>query len=113
MPKIYFVEEFEKMADFVFKLSSKVILGNYSLARIGEEVVKFGNNFMFVVDPFFEDMGLVDKVRKSLEEKNISLFVFNGFEQTADSEVIERALSLARGAHINYEIGRASCRERV
>ena len=72
MPKIYFVEEFEKMADFVFKLSSKVILGNYSLARIGEEVVKFGNNFMFVVDPFFEDMGLVDKVRKSLEEKNIS-----------------------------------------
>ena len=100
MPKIYSVEEFEKMADFVFKLSSKVILGNYSLARIGEEVVKFGNNFMFVVDPFFEDMGLVDKVRKSLEEKNISLFLFNGFEQTADSEVIERALSLARGAHI-------------
>ena len=88
------------MADFVFKVSSKVILGNYSLARIGEEAVKFGNNFMFVVDPFFEDMGLVDKVRKSLEEKNISLFVFNGFEQTADSEVIERALSLARGAHI-------------
>ena len=55
---------------------------------------------MFVVDPFFEDMGLVDKIKKSLEEKHISLFLFKGFEQTADSEVIERALSLARGAHI-------------
>lgn len=88
------------MADFVFKLSSKVILGNYSLARIGEEAVKFGNHFMFIADPFFEDMGLVDKIKKSLEEKGISLFVFNGFEQTADSEVVERALSLARGAHI-------------
>ncbi len=88
------------MADFVFKLSPNIILGNYSLARIGEEAAKLGNNFMFIIDPFFEDMGLIEKIKKSLEEKHISVFTFNGFGKTPDSEIIDRALSLARGAHI-------------
>ncbi|AGT43003.1 iron-containing alcohol dehydrogenase [Treponema pedis] len=88
------------MADFVFRLSPNIILGNYSLARIGEEAVKFGNNFMFVADPFFEDLGLIEKIKNALEEKHISLFTFNGFGKTPDSDIIERALSLARGARI-------------
>ena len=89
------------MADFVFKLSPNIILGNYSLAGIGEEASKFGNNFMFIVDPFFKNLGLIEKLKKSFEEKNISLFTFSGFGKTPDSDTIERALSLARGAHIH------------
>ncbi len=89
------------MADFVFKLSPNIVLGNYSLARVGEEAIKYGTNFMFVVDPLLDDTGVIDKIKKSLEEKGISLFIFNGFSNTADSEVIERALSLAKGAHIH------------
>lgn len=89
------------MADFIFKLSPNIILGNYSLARIGEEAIKFGSNFMFVVDPFFKNTDIVEKVKSSLDSKGISIFVFDGFSKTADSDVIERALSLARGACIN------------
>ncbi len=89
------------MADFVFKLSPNIILGNYSLARIGEEAIKYGTNFMFVVDPLLDDAGVVEKIKTSLEEKGVSLFIFNGFSNTADSEVIDRALSLAKGAHIH------------
>lgn len=88
------------MADFVFKLSSNIILGAYSLARIGEEAVKLGNNFMFITDPFFEDNGLFEKIKTSLEEKNISVFTFDGFGKTVDSDIVERALKLARNAHI-------------
>ncbi len=89
------------MADFVFKLSPNIILGNYSLARLGEEAVKYGTNFMFVVDPLFENVAVIEKIKSSLEAKNISLFVFNGFGKSPDSDVIERALSLAKGAHIH------------
>lgn len=89
------------MADFVFKLSPNIILGNYSLAGIGEEASKFGNNFMFIVDPFFKNLDLIEKIKASLQEKNISLFLFDGFWKTPDSDVIERALTLARGARIH------------
>ncbi len=89
------------MSDFVFKLSPNIISGNYSLARIGEEAVKYGSNFMFIVDPFFENMSIIEKIKTILAEKNISLFIFNGFGKSSDSDVVERALSLAKGAHIH------------
>ena len=89
------------MADFVFKLSPNVILGNYSLARIGEETAQFGDNFMLMADPFFTEQGIVEKIKASLKEKNISLFIFEGLWKTSDSDVIERALRLAKGARIH------------
>ena len=89
------------MADFVFKLSPNIILGNYSLARIGEEAAELGNNFMLIADPLFTEQGIAEKIKTSLEAKNISLFIFDGFWKSPDSSTIERALHLARGARVH------------
>ncbi|PIE98835.1 MAG: alcohol dehydrogenase [Treponema sp.] len=89
------------MADFNFKLSPEIILGNYSLARLGEKISPFGSNFMLITTHILKEAGVIDKITKVLDERGISLFVFDGIGETPDSDVADRALSLARGAHID------------
>jgi len=89
------------MADFVFKISPNVILGPHSLARLGQTASAWGTNYMLLVDPFLKEFDLVDKAVAALEEKGISVFVFDDIPAGATSETLEQALSLARGAHVH------------
>lgn len=89
------------MADFVFKISPNVILGPHSLARVGQIVSSWGTNYMLVTDPVLNEHGLIDKTVSALEEKGMSVFVFDEIPSAATSKTIENALSLARGAHVH------------
>lgn len=89
------------MANFEFKLTPHVVLGNYSLARLGEQVAPFGSKFILVTEPVLKDIGLVEKLKKTLDSKNISVLIFDGIGQSPDSDIVERALTLARGAQID------------
>lgn len=93
------------MADFVLKLAPNILLGNYSLARIGEEIAALGSAFMFIVSPFDKNTPFVEKIISALEAKGFSLFIFDVPDRTPDSETLEQALALARGAHIHGVIG--------
>ena len=80
------------MSNFTFKLSSNIILGSYSIEKIGAEAVQFGKKFLFVVDPLMHETGIAKKVIDALEERGISVLVFDGVKRSADSDIIENAL---------------------
>lgn len=89
------------MADFFFKISPNITVGTHTLTRLGHAVsrwlCKAEKRFMLIADPVLRDFGVIDKAVSSLEEKDIEAFVFDDIP-SADSSVLENALSLARGA---------------
>ena len=89
------------MSNFTFKLSSNIILGSYSIAKIGSDAAQFGKKFLFVVDPLLHETGISKKITAALEERGISVLVFDGVKRSADSDIIENALSLARGVFVD------------
>ncbi|HNY20717.1 MAG TPA: iron-containing alcohol dehydrogenase [Treponemataceae bacterium] len=89
------------MADFVFRISPNVILGPYTLSRLGQVASAWGTNYMLIADPFLKEFGVTEKAVAALEEKGIAVFVFDDIPAAATSETLQQALSLARGAHVH------------
>lgn len=91
------------MADFFFKISPNITVGTHTISRLGHTVSRWldktEKRFMLAVDPVLKDFGVVDKAVQSLEEKGIEVFIFDDIP-SAESAVLENALSLARGACI-------------
>jgi alcohol dehydrogenase len=56
---------------------------------------------MLIADPVLKEYKLIEKAVSSLEEKGISVFVFDEIPSAATSTTLEQALSLARGAHVH------------
>ncbi len=96
------------MAHFSFKLSTNTILGHYSLEKIGIETIKYGEKVLFVADPELNKTGITKKITDTLENHGVSVLLFDGVGKTARSDVIERALILARGAFVDAVIGMGS-----
>lgn len=89
------------MADLSFKVSPNIILGSYTASRIGQPVIKIGTRFMVISDPILRETGTLDKITKALDDKKIEYFVFDELSDGADTEVLARALKLARESHIH------------
>lgn len=89
------------MANFDFSLSSDIVLGSYSIARIGEKVEPYSSRVMLIADPAFKESGLVQKIQKALDERGIGVFTFEDMVQSSGSDTIERTISLARGAKVD------------
>lgn len=89
------------MADLSFKVSPNIILGSYTASRIGQPVVKIGTRFMVISDPILRETGTLDKITKALDDKKIEYFVFDELSDGADTEVLARALKLARESHVH------------
>lgn len=89
------------MADFVLKISPQVVLGSYSCARIGHYAAEWGTRYMVVMDPSLKEFDIYKKVQTALSDKNIDFFIFDDIPPAPDTTVIERALKLARDAHIH------------
>lgn len=89
------------MADFNFKISPNITLGSYSSTRLGQFVREWGTRYMLVMDPVLNESGVAEKIKVSLTDRNIDYFVFEELPSSPDSTVLERALTLARDAHIH------------
>lgn len=89
------------MADFVFRISPNIILGPYTLARLGQVASAWGSHYMLIADPILKEFSVVEKAVAALEEKGISVFVFDEIPSAATSATLEQALTLARGAHVH------------
>ena len=89
------------MADFIFRISPNIVLGPYTLSRIGQFVREYGSRFLIVMDPILKEVNLADKLLEPLSERKIDYFVFNEFGENADTKTIERVLALARDGHIH------------
>lgn len=88
------------MSDFIFRICPNIILGSYSVSRLGQLVLEWGSRFIVIIDPLLKDVKLSDKVIQSLNDRKIEHFVFNEISEGTSSRTIERALSLAKQGHI-------------
>lgn len=89
------------MADFSFKISPNILLGSYAASRIGQTVASYGSKFMLILDPILRENDTAQKITKALDDKKIDYFIFDELSMGGDSEILGRALKLAREAHIH------------
>ncbi len=89
------------MADFIFKISPNIVLGSYTSARLGQFSKEWGSKFMVIVDPLLKQLGSIDTIIQSLNDRKIDFFTFDELPENADTEVVKEALSLAREAHVH------------
>lgn len=88
------------MADFVFRLAPNIVLGSYTVSRLGQFAREWGSKFMVILDPILKEVETAQKITQSLADRKIDFFVFDTFSGTADSECVKAALSLAKKAHV-------------
>lgn len=89
------------MADLVFKISPDIILGSYCASRIGTFAKERGSRFMLILDPVLKAQATTNAITESLTSRDVEFFVFDEAYGTPDTELINRALELARDAHIH------------
>lgn len=97
----FFLREETALADFNFKISPNITLGSYTIARLGQFVKDWGTRYMLILDPALKDFDLASKIEASLKDRNIEYFIFDDLSDSSDTTTIERALKLAREAHVH------------
>ncbi len=89
------------MSDFIFRISPNVVLGSYTLSRLGQQVKEWGTRFMLIIDPVLNEMKIQENVVQSLNDRKIDIFIFNEITEGANTKTIQRALSLAKEGHVH------------
>lgn len=89
------------MNDLIFKITPNIVLGSYTITRLGQHVQEYGNRFMVIVDPILTEMKIQDKVIQSLSDRNVESFVFNELAEGANTKTVQRALTLAKQGHVH------------
>jgi alcohol dehydrogenase class IV len=89
------------MTDLIFRISPNIILGPYTISRLGQQVKEWGSRYMIVIDPLLNEAKLAEKILQSLIDRKVESFVFAEIAEGNTSKVIERALSLAREGHVH------------
>ena len=56
---------------------------------------------MIILDPVLNEYDVADKLKQSLTDRNIEFFVFDEVPNAPDTSVVQRALELAKDAHIH------------
>lgn len=89
------------MADLIFKISPDIILGSYTLTRLGQYAKNLGSKFMIIMDPILKDFNLAEKITQPLTERKIDFFIYDNFNDGATTKDIENAVILAKQSHIH------------
>lgn len=89
------------MSDFIFRMSPNIILGSYSLSRLGQMALEYGTRYLVIMDPILNDLNLTEKITTSLDERKIECIKYGELTEGSSTKTIERALSLAREGHVH------------
>ena len=88
------------MSDFIFRINPNIILGPFTINRLGQYSQDWGTRFMIIMDPVLNELKLSEKILQPLRDRNIDFFVFSDLSEGSSSKNIERALKLAREGHV-------------
>lgn len=91
----------EKMADLAFRINPNIILGPYTISRLGAQVHEWGSRYMVIMDPMLNEAQLASQIMQSLIDRKIESFVFAELADGPTTQVIERALKLAKEGHVH------------
>jgi len=97
---LIFIKEIP-LADFIFKISPNITLGSYTIARLGQFAKDWGTRYMLILDPALKDFDINTKIEASLKDRSIEYFTFDDISDSSDTTTVERALKLAREAHVH------------
>lgn len=89
------------MSDFIFKINPNVIIGPYTISRLGTQVHEWGTRFMVIMDPYLNEAKLAEQIMQSLIDRKIESFVFAELTEGPTSKTIERAMALAKEGHVH------------
>ncbi|MDE6349818.1 MAG: iron-containing alcohol dehydrogenase [Treponemataceae bacterium] len=93
------------MADFTFRISPNIVLGSYTVSRLGEFAVQYGKRCMLVLDPALKQTLSAEQIMQSLKDRGIEFFVFEGLADGATTMAIQKAVVLARQSHVQCVVG--------
>lgn len=88
------------MADLVLSGVPKTLLGYSCISRLPYNIKEIGKRFILVLDEKLNSTSIVDVVKGALKEREIDFFVSEIPEGGEKSEFIEKALFIARSAHV-------------
>lgn len=89
------------MSDFIFKVSPNIVLGSYTLSRLGHFVKKWGTRFIVVIDPVLTEFGITEKITSSFQERNVDYFVYDEIPPASDTTIIQQVNKIAKDAHVH------------
>lgn len=89
------------MSDFVFRINPNIIIGSYTVSRLGQQVREWGTRFFIVMDPIMRELKLSEKILQSLNEHKVETIVYSELTDGTSTKAIARALKLAREAHVH------------
>ena len=89
------------MADLAFRINPNIILGPYTIARLGAQVHEWGSRYMVIMDPMLNEAQLAGQIMQSLIDRKIESFVFAELAEGPTTQVISRALGLAKEGHVH------------
>lgn len=89
------------MSDFIFRISPNIILGPYTVSRLGAHVSEWGSRFMVIMDPILGEAKSSEKILQALADRKIDCFVFSELTEGTSTKTIERALALAKEGHVH------------
>jgi len=90
------------MQNFVFDNPTRIIFGKGTIARIGNEVKRFGANVLLVYGQgSIKKHGIYDQVISSLTEANLSIVEFPGVKANPVFSHVLKGIELARSQNIN------------
>lgn len=87
------------MADFIFRVSPNIVLGEYTSSRLADYASEGGFRYIVVMDPVLRDTESTQKLLASLADKGINYFVMDEMSASAETKTIDRALLLARNGY--------------
>ena len=89
------------MNDFVFRITPNIVLGPYTISRLGQQVREWGSRFMVILDPFLNEAKIAEQIMQSLIDRKVESFVFAELTEGTSTKIIERALALAKEGHVH------------
>jgi len=88
------------------KMPAKLIIGNGSIKEIGREAEKLGaKSIIIITDREIIKLGLIKEAKRSLENNNINVNIFEEVKGEPTIEIIEKAITKVKKDHIDIIIG--------
>lgn len=88
------------MSDFIFRINPNIVLGPFTINRLGQYSMDWGTRFMIIMDPVLNELKLSEKILQPLRDRNVDFFVFSDLSEGSSTKNVERALKLAREGHV-------------
>jgi alcohol dehydrogenase class IV len=89
-----------------YYLPTKIIMGNHSLDRIGDEAAKYGFRVMLVCGQrAMRESGVLQKCQSLLESRDLKVILFDRVKGEPDLDLVREGLTLAREEKVEVVIG--------